>query len=66
MNKLFIVQLVSCDGYDSWEVSYHLTKKGAYKYIMQRKYSLWQNYGYIPPDSYEDEYMYIREVELNE
>ena len=36
--KLYVVNTVSCDGYDSWETSYHLTRKGALKMIMQRQY----------------------------
>lgn len=64
--KLYIVTAVDHGGYDSWDVSYHLTKKGALKYIMQRKYQQWELCRYITPGSYEDDYFYISERELSE
>lgn len=64
--KLFIVTSVDYGGYDSYDVSYHLTRKGALKYIMQRKYGTWEACRYIKPNSYDDEYMYISERELHE
>jgi len=32
MSKLFIVTAVEPGGYDSWDVSYHLTRKGRFCY----------------------------------
>ena len=48
--KLYVVNTVSCDGYDSWESSYHLTRKGALKMIMQRQYDNWELCRYVQPD----------------
>ena len=46
--KLYVVNTVSCDGYDSWESSYHLTRKGALKFIIDSQYRNWElcPYGY--------------------
>lgn len=67
MMKLYVVNTVSCDGYDSWESSYHLTRKGALKMIMQRQYANWEECRYIPPgNSYDELRMYITEKELME
>ena len=64
--KLYIVNTVSCDGYDSWESSYHLTRKGALKYIMDRQYRNWEQYRYVQPNSYDELRMYITEKDLFE
>lgn len=64
--KLFVVSSISCDGYDSYEVSYHLTRKGALKYIMQRHYENWDRLRYVVPMSYDELDFYIQEKELNE
>ena len=64
--KLYIVNTVSCDGYDSWESSYHLTRKGALKYIMACQYKNWELCRYVQPDSYDELRMYITERELFE
>ena len=64
--KLYVVNTVSCDGYDSWESSYHLTRKGALKMIMQTQYRNWEMCRYVQPDSYEELRMYITEKELLE
>lgn len=66
MSKLFIVTAVEPGGYDSWNVSYHLTRKGALKYIMARRYAVWNDLRYIYPGSYDDDYFYISEGELCE
>ena len=64
--KLYIVNTVSCDGYDSWESSYHLTRKGALKYIMDSQYNNWEECRYVQPGSYDELRMYITEKELFE
>jgi hypothetical protein len=64
--KPYIVNTVSCDGYDSWETSYHLTRKGALKMIMQRQYANWELCRYVQPDSYDELRMYITEKEMME
>lgn len=64
--KVFIVVQVSDDGYDSWDVSYHLTKKGAWRYIINRNYDNWLTCRYVCPGSWDDLYMYIREGVLQE
>lgn len=62
--KLYVVVIIDPCGYDSWDCSYHLTKKGAHKYIINRNYDNWIRYGYITPGSYDELSMYIREQEL--
>ena len=64
--KLYVVNTVSCDGYDSWESSYHLTRKGALKYIMASQYRNWEQCRYVQPNSYDELRMYITEKELFE
>lgn len=64
MSKLFIVTLLSDDGYDSWDISYHRTRKGALKYIINRNYQNWLDCRYVNPESYDNLHMYIREKEL--
>jgi hypothetical protein len=65
--KLYVVNTVSCDGYDSWESSYHLTRKGALKMIMQRQYANWEECRYISlGNSYDELRMYITEKEMME
>lgn len=65
MSKLFIVNS-TYDGYDSYEISYHKTRKGALRYIMARKYYDWELCRYIVPNSYDDLRMWITERELND
>ena len=65
--KLYVVNTVSCDGYDSWESSYHLTRKGALKFIMKSQYRNWELCRYVQPNnSYDELRMYITEKELFE
>ena len=64
--KLYIVNTVSWDGYDSWESSYHLTRKGALKYIMDSQYNNWELCRYVQPGSYDELRMYITEKDLFE
>lgn len=64
MAKLFIVRMLSDDGYDVWDVSFHRTRKGALKYIIDRNYQNWLTCRYINPESYDNLCMYIREEEL--
>lgn len=65
MAKLYIVN--SCyDGYDSYEVSYHLSRRGALKYIMDRKYNEWEMCRYIQPGSFDDASYWITEGVLEE
>lgn len=63
--KLYIVNS-SYDGYDAYEVAYHLTRKGALKYIMTRKYNEWELCRYIQPGSYDDGHFWITEGVLGE
>lgn len=65
-DKLYIVNLIGCDGYDVYEVSYHRTRKGALRYIMARKYQMWELLRHIQPGGYDDECMYVTERELFE
>ena len=46
MTKVYIVKSVDPGGYDSYDVSYHLTRKGALKFIMSRKYTAWNDLRY--------------------
>lgn len=62
--KLYIVNYIS--DYDSYEVSYHKTKVGAYKYIMKRQYDNWKLLGYVQPGSYDELYFTVTEKELKE
>lgn len=64
--KLFVV--LSCwDGYDSNEVSYHLTRKGALRFIIASNYQTWQDMRYIHEgDTYSLPHMWIAERELYE
>lgn len=66
MTKIYIVVSVDPCGYDSWDVSYHKTRKGALRFIMKSKYQDWARFGYIAPGSYDDNHMYINERELAE
>lgn len=63
--KLYIVNS-SYDGYDSYEIGYHLTRKGALKHIMDRKYNDWELCRYIQPGSYDESRMWITEGVLSE
>lgn len=63
--KLYIVTAVDYGGYDSWDVSYHLTKKGALKYIIDYTYNTWLLCRYIKPGSYDEPNLYISERELS-
>jgi hypothetical protein len=65
-SKLYIVTMVDPCGYDSWDVSYHLTKKGAYRAIIDRNYLNWEECRYINAGSYDDLHMYVREGVLQE
>lgn len=64
--KLYVVTLLDCGGYESQDISYHLTRKGVLKFIMQCKYENWEACRYIEPNSYEDEHFYIYERELKD
>lgn len=64
--KIYIVVSVDPCGYDSWDVSYHKTRKGALRFIMKSKYDYWDRFRYITPGGYEDNHMYINERELFE
>lgn len=63
--KVYVVNAVDPCGYDSWEISYHLTRKGALKYIMNAKYSNWEKWRYITPGGYEDEHFFLSEHDLH-
>lgn len=64
--KIYIVTSVDYGGYDSYDISYHLSRKGALKYIMNCKYADWLTYRYIVPGGYEDSCLYISERDLHE
>lgn len=64
MSKLYIV-CYNCD-YDTYEVSYHKSKKGAYKYIMKRQYDNWMLCRYVAPGSYDELFFNVIERELME
>ena len=64
--KIYIVVSIDPGGYDSWDVSYHLTRKGALQFIMRAQYNNWNRCRYIQQGSYDDEHMYIRERDLVE
>lgn len=66
VRDLFVV--MSCyDGYDVDEVSYHLTRKGALRSIMKRKYKTWEHLRYIhDDDTYSLPNMWIAERNLYE
>lgn len=63
---IFIVVQLSHDGYDSWDVSYHLTKKGAWRAIIEMNYQNWLNCRYVRPGSWDDLHLYIREGVISE
>lgn len=63
--KLYIVNS-SYDGYDSYEVGYHLTRKGALRHIMARKYHELEMCRYVQPGSYDDGHFWITEGILSE
>lgn len=62
---LYIVN-ICYDGYDSSEVGYHLTRKGALKEIIARNYHNWELCRYIQPGSWDDLHMWISEGKLEE
>lgn len=64
--KIYIVVSVDHGGYDSWDVSYHKTRKGALLFIMRSNYQNWLDYRYVRPGGYEELTMYIIERELEE
>lgn len=64
VNKLYVVW--EHQEYDTHEVSYHKTKKGAYKYIMKRHYDNWELCGYVQPGSYDELWFSVVERCLNE
>lgn len=62
-DKIYVV--TSHDTYDSWDVSYHKTKKGAYKWIMATKYQEWLAYRYL--SDYHNSYdYYVSEKHLGD
>ena len=65
--KLYVVTSIDHSGYDTYDVSYHLTRKGALKYIMKSQYRNWEQCRYVQPNnSYDELRMYITEKELFE
>ena len=64
VKKLYVVTSVDHGGYDSLDVSYHLSRKGALKFIMNSNYYNWMVCRYISPGSYDELTMYITEREL--
>lgn len=62
MSKVYIVTEV--DDYDSYDVSYHETRKGALRYIIARQYENWELCRYI---SGQDQLFFvIKEVGVKE
>ncbi len=61
-DKLYVVSYV--EDYDGYECSYHKTRKGALKYIMQRQYEHWDLCRYV--GGYDELFFSIREKELSE
>lgn len=61
-DKLYVVSYV--EDYDTYECSYHRTRKGALKYIMQRQYEHWELCRYV--SGYNELFFSIREKELSE
>ena len=64
--KLYVVTSLDYDGFGIWDVSYHLTRKGALKYIMVSQYRNWEQCRYVQPGSYDELRMYITEKDLFE
>lgn len=62
MDKVYVVMYV--EDYDSYEVSYHKTKKGAYREIMRRQYVNWKLCRYV--SEYDVLYFTVYEKELKE
>ena len=62
MSKVYIVVFV--EDYDSFEVSYHKTKKGAYREIMRRQYENWTLCRYV--NEYDMLYFTVYEKDLKE
>lgn len=62
MDKLYVVSYV--EDFDSYEVSYHLTKKGAYRWIMRQQYENWLRCRYV--SGYDELFYSVRETELRE
>lgn len=62
MSCVYIVSYV--ETYDVYEVSYHKTKKGAYKWIMSTMYEEWNKYRWLHPDY--TPYYVVDEKELKE
>lgn len=62
MNKVYIVTHV--EDYDSYDVSYHKTRKGALKYIIGRQYENWTLCRYV--SSYEQLFFVVTDREIKE
>lgn len=62
--KLYIVSLSYVEDYESFEVSYHLTKKGAYRWIIRQQYENWLRCRYVY--GYDELFYSIREGKLLE
>lgn len=60
--KVYIVTFV--EDYDSYEVSYHLTRKGALKEIMRRQYENWTLCRYV--SWYDELFFCVTERDLHQ
>lgn len=60
--KVYIVTFV--EDYDSYEVSYHITRKGALKEIMRRKYENWTLCRYV--SGYDELFFCVTERDLHQ
>ena len=62
MNKVYIVTHVG--DYNSYDVSYHKTRKGALKYIIERQYENCQLCRYV--SEYDKLFFVVKEQEVKE
>lgn len=60
MTKVYIVTYV--EDYDSYDVSYHKTRKGALRYIMARQYENWELCRYV--SEYDQLFFVVKEQEV--
>lgn len=60
--KVYIVNWI--EDYESFEVSYHLTRKGALREIMRRQYEHWALCRYV--SGYDEHFYSVSERDLNE
>ena len=64
VDKVYIV--TSVGDWDSWDIGYYKTRKGALKAIMTIKYDQWMLCRYIPEGGYDDHRYYVKEQTLHD